>query len=142
MRRAGSAPSPPRPSADAMWVLAVLALALVGYPAAAQQVTPQINGDSIPRSLTGQPGDATRGRVIVANRSVGLCLLCHSGQRGHRPLGCPVWLSHLLQRPQPPGRQRALLQPLCAAAQWRCRHHLLWGLEWCGHGARGLRMGL
>ena len=52
-----------------MWVLAVLALALVGYPAAAQQVTPQINGDSIPRSLTGQPGDATRGRVIVANRS-------------------------------------------------------------------------
>ena len=62
-----------------MWVLAVLALALVGYPAAAQQVTPQINGDSSPRSLTGQPGDATRGRVIVANRSVGLCLLCHSG---------------------------------------------------------------
>ena len=26
-----------------------------------------------------KPGDAARGRAIVANRSVGLCLLCHSG---------------------------------------------------------------
>ena len=59
--------------------LVALALALLACPAAAQQVDPQIVGDSIPRSLTGQPGDATRGRAIVANRSVGLCLLCHSG---------------------------------------------------------------
>ena len=36
-------------------------------------------GDAIPASLTGQPGDAGRGRAIVANRSIGLCLLCHSG---------------------------------------------------------------
>ena len=35
--------------------------------------------DSLPQSLTGQPGDAARGRAIVANRTVGLCLLCHSG---------------------------------------------------------------
>ena len=28
-------------------------------------------------SLTGEPGDAARGRAIVANRQVGLCLLCH-----------------------------------------------------------------
>jgi L-cysteine S-thiosulfotransferase len=35
--------------------------------------------DSIPEPLTGQPGDAARGRAIVANRTVGLCLLCHSG---------------------------------------------------------------
>jgi sulfur-oxidizing protein SoxX len=35
--------------------------------------------DSIPQSLTGQPGDAARGRAVVANRTVGLCLLCHSG---------------------------------------------------------------
>ena len=34
--------------------------------------------DSIPRSLTGKPGDPARGRAIVANRTVGLCLLCHS----------------------------------------------------------------
>ena len=42
-------------------------------------VGPQVIDDSIPRSLTGQPGDAARGRAIVANRGVGLCLLCHSG---------------------------------------------------------------
>ena len=36
-------------------------------------------GDSIPVSLTGAKGDPARGRAIVANRQVGLCLLCHSG---------------------------------------------------------------
>ena len=51
------------------------ALALAAPAVAAQQVV----GDAIPASLTGQPGDAGRGRAIVANRSVGLCLLCHSG---------------------------------------------------------------
>jgi len=35
--------------------------------------------DSIPASLTGAKGDAARGRAIVANRQVGLCLLCHKG---------------------------------------------------------------
>ncbi|HTE79829.1 MAG TPA: sulfur oxidation c-type cytochrome SoxX, partial [Reyranella sp.] len=35
--------------------------------------------ESIPQSLSGQPGDPARGRAIVANRTVGLCLLCHSG---------------------------------------------------------------
>jgi L-cysteine S-thiosulfotransferase len=34
--------------------------------------------DSMPDSLTGRPGDVARGRAIVANRTVGLCLLCHS----------------------------------------------------------------
>jgi len=29
--------------------------------------------------LTAQPGDAARGRAIVASRQSGLCLLCHSG---------------------------------------------------------------
>lgn len=38
-----------------------------------------IVGDAIPLSLTGSPGDAARGRAIVGNRQVGLCLLCHSG---------------------------------------------------------------
>jgi sulfur-oxidizing protein SoxX len=38
-----------------------------------------IVGDAIPEPLTGRPGDPTRGRAIVANRQVGLCLLCHTG---------------------------------------------------------------
>jgi sulfur-oxidizing protein SoxX len=36
-------------------------------------------GDAIPASLTGAAGDPERGRAIVANRQVGLCLLCHTG---------------------------------------------------------------
>jgi sulfur-oxidizing protein SoxX len=35
--------------------------------------------DAMPESLTGAKGDPVRGRAIVANRQVGLCLLCHSG---------------------------------------------------------------
>jgi sulfur-oxidizing protein SoxX len=38
-----------------------------------------IVGDAIPASLTGARGDPQRGRAIVVNRQVGLCLLCHSG---------------------------------------------------------------
>jgi L-cysteine S-thiosulfotransferase len=34
--------------------------------------------DSHPTPLTATPGDATRGRAIVADRNKGLCLLCHS----------------------------------------------------------------
>ena len=36
-------------------------------------------GDGIPEPLTAIAGDAARGRAIVANRQMGLCLLCHSG---------------------------------------------------------------
>ncbi|OGA39761.1 MAG: sulfur oxidation c-type cytochrome SoxX [Betaproteobacteria bacterium RIFCSPLOWO2_12_FULL_68_19] len=35
--------------------------------------------DAIPAPLTGARGDPGRGRALVANRQVGLCLLCHSG---------------------------------------------------------------
>ncbi len=36
-------------------------------------------GDAIPQSLTGQAGDAARGRAVVTDRQKGLCLLCHTG---------------------------------------------------------------
>ena len=36
-------------------------------------------GDSIVNPLSSSPGDAVKGRAIVASRQVGLCLLCHSG---------------------------------------------------------------
>jgi len=35
--------------------------------------------DEMPVPLTGAKGDPARGRALVANRQVGLCLLCHSG---------------------------------------------------------------
>jgi L-cysteine S-thiosulfotransferase len=40
---------------------------------------PALAVDDLPASLTGRKGDPVRGRAIVANRQVGLCLLCHSG---------------------------------------------------------------
>lgn len=36
-------------------------------------------GDAVPAPLTDTPGDPARGRAIVVDRRVGLCLLCHSG---------------------------------------------------------------
>jgi len=55
----------------AAFLLVFLNLELVG----AQSIL----GDSIYESLSSAPGDATRGRAIVASRQTGLCLLCHSG---------------------------------------------------------------
>lgn len=51
------------------------AVVLLAWACAAVQVRAQ---DSLPTPLTATPGDAVRGRAIVANRQVGLCLLCHT----------------------------------------------------------------
>jgi sulfur-oxidizing protein SoxX len=60
-------------------ILSLLAIAALVPAAAAQELRSYvIVGDSIPDSLTGDAGDAVRGRSIVAGRTTGLCLLCHS----------------------------------------------------------------
>jgi L-cysteine S-thiosulfotransferase len=80
----GSAPIRDKFSVSAA-TLALFALApglVLTRAAAAPQtalVPYVIVGDAIPASLTGAKGDPVRGRAIVADRQVGLCLLCHAG---------------------------------------------------------------
>ena len=64
------------------FTLLAVALTAAGAPAAAAEAGVRayaVAGDSVPDSLTGEPGDPARGRAIVADRRAGLCLLCHSG---------------------------------------------------------------
>lgn len=60
--------------------LAAVASGLACHADAQNALPPYaVVGDAIPASLTAVKGDSVRGRAIVANRLVGLCLLCHSG---------------------------------------------------------------
>jgi L-cysteine S-thiosulfotransferase len=53
----------------------MLGIALVtGLAACATRPAP---ADTMDTPLAAQPGDAARGRAIVASRQAGLCLLCH-----------------------------------------------------------------
>ncbi|MGQ2979310.1 MAG: sulfur oxidation c-type cytochrome SoxX [Polaromonas sp.] len=65
------------------WPLALAAAMLLPAWSSAQQAAGLrpflVVGDAIADSLTGVPGDASRGRAIVASRQTGLCLLCHAG---------------------------------------------------------------
>jgi sulfur-oxidizing protein SoxX len=64
--------------ARALTLVALCAVAAA--PTAGQEPKPfTVEGDAIAASLTGTQGDPARGRAIVTNRQVGLCLLCHSG---------------------------------------------------------------
>ena len=74
----GSAPRRLRFLVSAV-VAALALLAASAAPSRAELVAYKIAGDAIPASLTGSPGDAARGRMIVANHNTGLCLLCHFG---------------------------------------------------------------
>jgi sulfur-oxidizing protein SoxX len=67
-------------SADAMHRLATaLAPALAIAVALATASVRAADDDAIDHPLTTVPGDAARGRAIVADRQRGLCLLCHRG---------------------------------------------------------------
>jgi L-cysteine S-thiosulfotransferase len=56
------------------------ALLLVGTAvcSASDKAAYVIVSDAITEPLQGLTGDAARGRAIVANRQIGLCLLCHT----------------------------------------------------------------
>ena len=58
--------------------LAAVAATLPCAASAAALRTYAIVGDAIPQSLTGEPGDAARGRALVVDRS-NTCILCHNG---------------------------------------------------------------
>jgi sulfur-oxidizing protein SoxX len=80
----GSIQSQAKRLAERAWFVLVAALVLMGrsenFVGAQERLLPyKIVGDAIPVSLTGNNGDAARGRAIVVNRQKGLCLLCHSG---------------------------------------------------------------
>jgi L-cysteine S-thiosulfotransferase len=84
----GSATTRPRFSANAIRAFSLAAGAIpiglwhtsaIAALDRAELVPYVIVGDAIPESLTGTNGDPVRGRAIVANRQVGMCLLCHSG---------------------------------------------------------------
>jgi L-cysteine S-thiosulfotransferase len=51
---------------------------LLCVTAQAEPVSYEVVGDGIPQPLSAAPGDAERGRALVASRQTGLCLLCHS----------------------------------------------------------------
>ena len=55
------------------------ALSLANLAGSTPLVAYQVEGDAIAQPLTAVPGDVARGRAMVANRQVGLCLLCHAG---------------------------------------------------------------
>jgi L-cysteine S-thiosulfotransferase len=54
---------------------------MLAVPTVASAQTPAnytISDDGIAQSVTGQPGDAARGRALLVERS-STCILCHSG---------------------------------------------------------------
>ncbi|KRQ05501.1 sulfur oxidation c-type cytochrome SoxX [Bradyrhizobium manausense] len=61
-----------------MATLIAAGLAVIACAKAEGLAPYKIVGDGIPESLTGAPGDAARGRTLVATRTT-TCLLCHSG---------------------------------------------------------------
>ena len=68
-------------ASPAIQILGACLAAVAILPCAASAAalrTYAIVGDAIPQSLTGEPGDITRGRALVVDRA-NTCILCHNG---------------------------------------------------------------
>ena len=64
----------------AAWFAALVCVsAAAADPEAASPRSYVVEGDVIPRSLTGVPGDAARGERLMQQRQKSLCVLCHAG---------------------------------------------------------------
>jgi sulfur-oxidizing protein SoxX len=59
-------------------VLCWMLLASMPALAGAQVADYKVEGDGIPKSLTGKPGVAARGKALLAKREAANCLECHS----------------------------------------------------------------
>ena len=59
------------------WRLFAAAGLLIASAVASAQAAPALIEDGISQPLGGLLGDAARGKAIVANRQLGLCVLCH-----------------------------------------------------------------
>lgn len=58
---------------------AAVVVLVAGAARADQQIAINIvDGTSIPKSLTGKPGDPAKGREVAINRRLGNCLACHT----------------------------------------------------------------
>jgi L-cysteine S-thiosulfotransferase len=58
-------------------IFLILILWLPGIAAAEELVDYAIEDEGISQSLTGEPGDPERGRVVASERKLGNCLACH-----------------------------------------------------------------
>lgn len=59
-------------------LFAALTCSATGAPAiCAPLAVFEVADGGIPAALTDAPGDASRGRMIVSSRQIGMCLLCH-----------------------------------------------------------------
>jgi L-cysteine S-thiosulfotransferase len=67
-------------------LLSASACLLVSHIAASQTASFEIVADGIPKPLVTTPASAERGRSIVSDRRVGMCLLCHTAPFANDPV--------------------------------------------------------